>query len=143
MGAVAISTLAGTALIGAAPHSGLLSDLLPFLKGFTLLFWATATWWIPMLVILGIWRHLYRRFPLRYDPLYWGAVFPLGMYTVCTFRLAQVIETPFLLRIPQVFIYIALIAWSLTMFGLLHHLAASGLRTLTSAQTQSRSAPSR
>ncbi len=95
-----------------------------------------------MLVILGIWRHLYRRFPLRYDPLYWGAVFPLGMYTVCTFRLAQVIEAPFLLRIPQVFIYIALIAWSLTMFGLLHHLAASGLRRLTSAQPQSRSAPS-
>ena len=26
--------------------------------------WATATWWIPMLVILGVWRHGYRRFPL-------------------------------------------------------------------------------
>ena len=143
MGAVAISTLAGTVLIGSAPHSRVLSELLPFLKGFTLLFWATATWWIPMLVILGIWRHLYRRFPLRYDPLYWGAVFPLGMYTVCTFRLAQVIEAPFLLWIPQAFIYIALTAWSLTMFGLLQHLTASGLRRLTSAQTQSRSAPSR
>jgi tellurite resistance protein TehA-like permease len=143
MGAVAISTLAGTVLIGAAPHSRVLSELLPFLKGFSLLFWATATWWIPMLVILGIWRHLYRRFPLRYDPLYWGAVFPLGMYTVCTFRLAQVIEAPFLLWIPQAFIYIALTAWSLTMFGLMQHLTASGLRRLTSAQTQSRSAPSR
>ena len=32
-----------------------------------------------MLLILGIWRHVIRRFPLRYDPLYWGAVFPLGM----------------------------------------------------------------
>jgi tellurite resistance protein TehA-like permease len=41
MGAVAISTLAGTALITAAPQSPLLTDLLPFLKGFTLLFWAT------------------------------------------------------------------------------------------------------
>jgi tellurite resistance protein TehA-like permease len=79
MGAVAISTLAGTMLIAGAPQSPLLTELLPFLKGFTLLFWATATWWIPMLVILGIWRHVYRRFPLRYDPLYWGAVFPLGM----------------------------------------------------------------
>ena len=124
MGAVAISTLAGTTLVAAAPRSPVIQELLPFVKGFTLLFWATATWWIPMLVILGFWRHVYRRFPLRYDPLYWGAVFPLGMYTVSTFRLAQVIDAPFLSVIPSVFIYIALGAWSATAFGLLHHLLA-------------------
>jgi tellurite resistance protein TehA-like permease len=124
MGAVAISTLAGTTLVAAAPRSPVIQELLPFVKGFTLLFWATATWWIPMLVILGFWRHVYRRFPLRYDPLYWGAVFPLGMYTVSTFRLAQVIDAPFLSVIPSVFIYIALGAWSAAAFGLLHHLLA-------------------
>jgi tellurite resistance protein TehA-like permease len=122
MGAVAISTLAGTTLVSAAPQSPLLRELVPFLKGFTLLFWATATWWIPMLVILGVWRHVYRRFPLRYDPLYWGAVFPLGMYTVCTFRLAHVIDAPFLLVIPSVFLYVALAAWSLAMVGLVRQL---------------------
>jgi len=125
MGAVAISTLAGTMLIGAAPHSSLLTDLLPFLKGFTLLFWATATWWIPMLVVLGVWRHVYRRFPLRYDPLYWGAVFPLGMYTVCTFRLAQAIEAPVLLPIARVFVLIALGAWVLTAAGLAREIASA------------------
>jgi tellurite resistance protein TehA-like permease len=119
MGAVAISALGGATLVAAAPRS---QELLPFVKGFTLLFWATATWWIPMLVILGFWRHVYRRFPLRYDPLYWGAVFPLGMYTVSTFRLAQVIDAPFLSAIPSGFIYVAVAAWSATAFGLVRHL---------------------
>lgn len=125
MGAVAISTLAGTALSAAAPHSTLLTELRPFLKGLTLLFWSTATWWIPMLVILGVWRHVLRRFPLRYDPLYWGAVFPLGMYAVATLRLAQMIDAPFLLVIPRVFVYAALGAWSLAMVGLSRRVAGS------------------
>jgi tellurite resistance protein TehA-like permease len=124
MGAVAISTLAGTMLLAATEHSALLRELSPFIKGMTLLFWSTATWWIPMLVILGIWRHVYRRFPLRYDPLYWGAVFPLGMYTACTFRLTRVMDVPALAWIPHLFIYIALAAWALTLFGLLTHLIA-------------------
>jgi tellurite resistance protein TehA-like permease len=75
-----------------------------------------------MLVILGVWRHVYRRFPLRYDPLYWGAVFPLGMYTACTFRLTEVMEVPLLLFIPRAFVYIALGAWTLTLLGMLLHL---------------------
>jgi tellurite resistance protein TehA-like permease len=122
MGAVAISTLAGTMLIAAAPQSQLLTQLLPFLKGFTLLFWATATWWIPMLITLGVWRHVYRRFPLRYDPLYWGAVFPLGMYTACTFRVARVLELEFLFVIPRVFVWIAGLAWVVVFTGLVRQL---------------------
>jgi tellurite resistance protein TehA-like permease len=122
MGAVAISTLAGALLVAAAPASALLAELTPFLKGMTLLFWATATWWIPMLVILGIWRHLIRRFPFRYDPLYWGAVFPLGMYTVSTYRLGQIIDVPEIMAIPPLFIWIALLAWTVTMVGLVRDL---------------------
>ena len=116
MGAVAISTLAGTMLITVAPDAPLLIELLPFIKGLTLAFWATATWWIPMLVILGVWRHVYRRFPLRYDPLYWGAVFPLGMYAACTFRLTQVLDLTFLHILPRLFTYVAVAAW-LTAFA--------------------------
>ena len=121
MGAMAISTLAGAILIQNAAGSSLLEQLLPFIKGLTLLFWATATWWIPMLLTLGFWRHIVRRFPLRYDPLYWGAVFPLGMYTVCTFRLSSAVGAPFLESIPQWFVYIALAAWLLAFAGLLGH----------------------
>lgn len=122
MGAMAISTLAGTLLISNANASPLLVTLHPFILGLTILFWATATWWIPMLLILGFWRHVYKRFPLTYNPLYWGAVFPLGMYTVCTFRLATVAKAPFLLFLPRAFVFIALAAWAVTFIGLLRGL---------------------
>ena len=127
MGAMAISTVAGTVLISVAKDSAVLGQVLPFLKGFTLFYWATATWWIPMLVILGIWRHIYKRFRLQYDPQYWGAVFPLGMYTVCTFRLADVMEIPFLMAIPECFIYVALAAWLLTFGAMLYSVAMLAL----------------
>lgn len=118
MGAAAISTLAGTMLVAAAPHSPVIGQVLPFVRGLTLLWWATASWWIPMLVILGVWRHILRRFPLRYDPLYWGAVFPLGMYTVCTARLSRAVDAAYLLSISRVSVYVALGAWMLAAAGM-------------------------
>lgn len=120
MGAMAISTLAGSLLIINSPDAPFLRSLLPFLKGFTVFYWATGTWWIPMLLVLGVWRHVYKRFPFRYDPLYWGAVFPLGMYTACTFRMAQAMELNFLFFVPRYFIYIALVAWSAAFAGLIY-----------------------
>ncbi len=123
-GAVAITTLAGANIL-LKGNAAFLSDLIPYIKGFTIFFWAAGTWWIPFLFIVGAWRHFYKRYPLTYHPAYWGLVFPMGMYTVCTFRLAQVMNLEFLMFIPKYFIFVALIAWFLTTFGLIYHLLTS------------------
>ena len=121
MGAMAISTLGGVSLVSAARGSELLVELVPFLKGLTLMFWATATWWLPLLLMLGIWRHGVKRYPLTYDHSYWGAVFPLGMYAVCTLRLAREFGLPFLAHIGETFAWVALAAWVATAAGLARH----------------------
>ncbi len=128
MGAMAISTLAGSLLILNAPQAPYLMSLLPFLKGFTVLYWATGTWWIPMLLALGVWRYGYKRFPFTYDPLYWGAVFPLGMYAACTFEMDRAMEFGFLGGLPRAFLYIALAAWTITFAGMVHAIARGAIR---------------
>jgi len=118
MGAMAISTLAGSLLIQNADQAPYLISLLPFLKGFTMLYWATGTWWIPMLLCLGIWRYGFQRFPFRYDPSYWGAIFPLGMYAACTWQLNLAMGFDFLGFLPPVFLCFALLGWLLAFIGM-------------------------
>lgn len=122
MGAVAISTLAGAFLATASRESAMLGPLTPFITGLTVMFWSTATWWIPMLLVLGIWRHVVRRLPITYDPLYWGLVFPLGMYSVCTLRLADVVGASILVHLSRVFIVAASATWLLAFFGVARRL---------------------
>ena len=127
MGALAISALAGSMIILHAPAIGPLHDLLPFVKGFTLLYWAMATWWIPLLVILELWRHVWSRVPVDYEVDDWDIVFPVGMYTVCTATLSRATGTPYLMAIPDVGVYVSLLLWGVVSAGLVWRLMR-GLR---------------
>jgi tellurite resistance protein TehA-like permease len=118
MGAMAISTLAGSLLVANAADAPLLRSLLPVLKGGTVLCWATGTWWIPMLLVLGAWKHAVRRFPLRYDPLVWSAVFPLGMYAAGTQAMVDAMGLGFLAFLPPLFLYAGLAVCAAAFAGL-------------------------
>ena len=122
MGALAITTLAGSLFVVSAPASGALWDLTPFVKGFSLFFWATASWWIPLLLVLELWRHGWRHVPLRYEADDWDIVFPLGMYVVGTRTLAHALGMDFLLVIPRAGVYVSLLAWSVVALALLRHI---------------------
>lgn len=121
MGAVAITTLAGATLMMRVGRWPVLDTIAPFLPGFTLFFWAAASWWIPLLIALMVWRYLVRAEVPSYEPALWGMVFPLGMYTTATFQLSRATGLTFLQAIPEGFIYFAVAAWGIAFAGLIYH----------------------
>ena len=133
-GAVAITVLAGSNLLGATIVSPRLARLAPVIEGFVTLAWATATFWFPLMVAIGVWRHIVRRMPIRYHPSYWALVFPLGMYGAATFKMSATLDLAFLDALPAVTLAIALAAWALTFAGLAH----LGVTTATRSRARHR-----
>lgn len=127
MGAAAISANAGTSLITGDAMLPFLAAQRPFIDGVTLMMWSWATWWIPMLVIFGLWKHGVNRVPVNYEPVMWSLVFPLGMYTVASARLGLAADFPPLHWISQFMVWVALAAWLLVLLGLARRLVL-GLR---------------
>ncbi|WP_040285451.1 tellurite resistance/C4-dicarboxylate transporter family protein [Sporosarcina koreensis] len=111
MGALAITTLAGSSLILHAEYFPLINEITPFLKGFTLFFWITGTWWIPLLVILTIWHYGFHRPPIRYNPQIWSMVFPLAMYTAGTFQFSKALQLPFVSVLSEGMAFLAVGSW--------------------------------
>ncbi len=124
MGATAVSSVAASTLALSPPDWVFLSDTLPFIRAVALLLWAVSTWWIPLLVILEIWRYVDRRFPVRYDPRDWDIVFPLGMYAFATFELSKMNGLEFLAPLSSLFFVIAVLTWVVMCAGLFYRLAS-------------------
>lgn len=120
MGAAAIAVNAGTGLLGTKMTLPYLLGLRPFIEGVVMMLWSWATWWIPLMAIFGIWKHLVRRYPIRYEPAQWSIVFPLGMYAVASARLGLAAQFPPLQWISYVMVWIAFAVWCLVLLGLFH-----------------------
>lgn len=118
MGAAAIGTNAGSTLM--LSHSGItaLDYIRPFIEGVTLIMWAWATWWIPLLVLFGIWKHGVHGVPLTYTPAFWSLLFPLGMYSVASLRLSLAADFPLLRMISLGMSWVSVAAWIATVTGL-------------------------
>jgi tellurite resistance protein TehA-like permease len=119
MGAAAIATNAGSTLVLADTGVPFLFELRGFVQGMVLMLWAWGSWWIPLLVVFGIWKYVVRRDRLVYHPSFWSVVFPLGMYSVATYRLSLATDFVPLQWVPNITVWIAMLAWALVMYGTL------------------------
>jgi tellurite resistance protein TehA-like permease len=111
MGATAITTLAGSRLVTVARPDAFLVTVRPFLEGLTVMIWAWGTWWIPFLIVIGVWKYALAREPFAYHPSQWSIVFPLGMYGTATLALSKLTGFSALAALGRGFVWLALGAW--------------------------------
>ncbi len=120
MGALAITVLAGARIVemADAPMVAVTRDLI---AGLAVVFWAFATWLIPVLVAAGWWRHVRRRVPLRYEATLWSIIFPLGMYAVAGIYLGRADHLPVVEAVGSFGLWIAFAAWVLVFVTMIRH----------------------
>ena len=133
MGATAISVLAGARSLTLPAGIPVVRATSGFVEGFTFALWAFGTWWVPLLVIIGLWRHVRRHWPLGYEPALWSVVFPLGMYSVATLTFGKVAHLAFMEPLARFMFWVAVAAWTAVAAGLLASLARRGTSGATAA----------
>lgn len=81
--------------------------------GIMLLAWALATLWIPLLIYFGLHRVEQRPRLLRLTGSWWAVVFPLGMYSVATYQMADAVHVRALQTVALIAFWDAVLAWSI------------------------------
>ena len=122
MGATAITVLAGARILN-LPALPVTRATAGFVEGFSFTLWAFGTWWIPLLIGLGLWRHVRRHWPLTYEPTLWSVVFPLGMYSVATLSFGKVAHLRFMEPLSRFMLWVAVAAWIVVAAAFLSRLA--------------------
>jgi tellurite resistance protein TehA-like permease len=80
---------------------------------------AFCTWLIPLLLALGVWRHVLRRLPLRYETSLWSVVFSLGMYAVASRSLGDASGRHWLADAGRIEIWPAVAVWAAVFAAML------------------------
>ncbi|MHA6669127.1 tellurite resistance/C4-dicarboxylate transporter family protein [Homoserinimonas sp. A447] len=111
MGATAITVLAGSRILVLSDDLPIMAATSGIVSGLTFVLWAFGVWWVPLLVIFGVWRHAVRRVPLRYESELWSIVFPLGMYSVASIHFGAETGLPLIVTMGEVGVWIAGVAW--------------------------------
>ncbi len=111
MGATAITVLAGARILNLPAALPVTRATAGFVEGFSFALWAFGTWWIPLLIVLGFWRHVRRHWPLAYQPTLWSVVFPLGMYSVATLVFGKAAHLSFMHPLGRFMLWVAVAAW--------------------------------
>lgn len=111
MGATAITVLAAAKIVSLPAGPPVLAATRPVVSGLAFLLWAFGTWWIPLLLVFVIWRHLRHGAPLRYDASLWSMVFPLGMYAAASVNYGRATGVVFMVDIARVEIWVAFAVW--------------------------------
>lgn len=117
MGAVAITILAA-ARITEMSSTPMVDATRGLVAGIAVLMWCFATWLIPPLFGVGIWRHAIHRVPLKYEPTLWSIVFPLGMYSVAGIYLGRASSLPIVETVGSWWLWVAVAAWFLTFVAM-------------------------
>ena len=140
MGATAITVLAGARILNFPAALPVTRATAGFVEGFSFTLWAFGTWWIPLLIVLGLWRHVRRHWPLTYEPTLWSVVFPLGMYSVATLSFGKVAHLRFMEPLGRFMLWVAVAAWVLVAIAFLARLARQPGKPASGAPAPSASA---
>jgi len=123
MGATAITVRAGAQLLAFPPGLPAIGAVSGLVSGFSFVLWSFGTWWVPLLIILGLWRHVRQHWPLAYETALWSVVFPLGMYSAATFAFGHVTGLAFMEPAARAMLWVAVAAWAAVAAGGLASLA--------------------
>ncbi|WP_244192483.1 tellurite resistance/C4-dicarboxylate transporter family protein [Dietzia lutea] len=110
MGAAAITVVAGAKIVEMA-STPMVDATAGLVSGLAVVFWAWATWLIPVLIAVEVWRHVVHHIPVRYETTWWSVVFPLSMYAVAGMYLGLASSLPIVERIGAGWLWVAVLAW--------------------------------